>query len=183
MNILIAYHSDYGSTEKMAEAIAAGIRVSQPNGAVYLKTATETTLDNLLNADVIIFGTPVHMGSMAWQLKRLIDGAARLWMEGALEGKIGGVFASGGGLGGAGGGVEQTMVSLYSNFLEHGMIVIGFPRSLPGYADGGSQWGAYGRTGNREGMPAGISEATLAAARSYGAHVAEVATNIITEPD
>jgi len=26
MNILIAYHSDYGNTEKMAKAIASGVR-------------------------------------------------------------------------------------------------------------------------------------------------------------
>jgi NAD(P)H dehydrogenase (quinone) len=180
MNVLIAYHSDYGSTEKMAEAIAAGIRVSQPNGSLHLKTATDTTLDNLLNADVIIFGTPVHMGSMAWQMKKLIDEAAGLWMEGALEGKVGGVFASGGGFGGAGGGVEQTMISLHSNFLEYGMIVVGFPKSLPGYADGGLQWGVYGSTGDHEGMPVGLSDAVLVAARSYGAHVAEVAAKIIT---
>jgi NAD(P)H dehydrogenase (quinone) len=59
------------------------------------------------------------------------------------------------------------------------MIVVGFPKSLLGYADGGLQWGAYGRTGNPEGIPTGISDETLVAARSYGAHVAEMAATII----
>jgi len=179
MKVLIAYHSDYGNTKKMAEAITAGIRVSQPDVSVELRLAEATSLDDLLDADVIVFGTPVHMGSMAWQMKQLIDRAAKLWMEGALEGKVGGVFATGGGFGGAGGGVEQTMIALHSNFLEHGMIVIGFPKSLPGYADGGSQWGPYGRSGNHEGMPATVSDAALTAARSYGAHVAEIAMRMI----
>lgn len=179
MNVLIAYHSDYGSTKKMAEAIVAGFKASQAAASISLKIASDVSAHDLLHADVIIFGTPVHMGSMAWQLKKLIDETAKLWMEDALEGKIGGVFATGGGFGGAGGGVEQAMVSLHSNFLEHGMIVVGFPKSLLGYADGGLQWGAYGRTGNLEGIPTGISDETLVSARSYGAHVAEMAAKII----
>ncbi|MDQ6992664.1 MAG: NAD(P)H-dependent oxidoreductase, partial [Mariprofundus sp.] len=148
---------------------------SQSHASIALRTTEDTSMDDLVDADIIIFGTPVHMGSMAWQMKQLIDRAAKLWMEGALEGKLGGVFATGGGFGGGGGGVEQTMIALYSNFLEHGMIVVGFPKSLPGYADGGLQWGPYGRSGNHEGMPDTVSDGALAAARSYGAHLAEVA--------
>jgi len=183
MQVLIAYHSDYGNTKKMAEAIAAGMRVGHANITIDLCSTEDTSLEHLQNADVIVFGTPVHMGSMAWQMKQLIDRAAKLWMEGALEGKVGGVFATGGGFGGAGGGVEQTMITLYSNFLEHGMIIVGFPKSLPGYADGGLQWGPYGRSGNHEGMPDAVSDGALSAARSYGAHLAEAATGLIDTPD
>ncbi|MDX8407159.1 MAG: flavodoxin domain-containing protein [Mariprofundaceae bacterium] len=179
MNILIAYHSDYGSTKKMAEAIAAGIRAAFPDIQPVLKLAEQTSQDDLCNADVIFFGAPVHMGSMAWPMKKLVDEAGKLWMEGALEGKVGGVFVSGGGFGGAGGGVETTMIALHAHFLEQGMMVIGFPKSLPGYADGGLHWGAYGRSGNHEGMPAGISDPSLVACRSYGAHVVEVAEKLL----
>jgi len=181
MHALISYHSDYGNTKKMADAIAAGMKASQPNIHIVLKNAADTELDDLQHADIIIFGTSVHMGSMAWPLKKLIDQAGKLWMDGSLEGKVGGVFATGGGFGGAGGGVEQTMISLYSNFLEHGMIVIGFPKSLPGYADGGLQWGPYGRTSNHAGMPDGMNEAALIAARSYGAHLAATSAHIIPD--
>lgn len=179
MRIFIAYHSDYGSTEKMAQAIAAGASASQPNCQISIKQTADTGLNDLEQADVIFFGTPVHMGSMAWQMKKLVDETSKLWMENLLEGKVGGVFATGGGLGSAGGGIEQTLVSLHSNFLEHGMVVIGFPKSLPGYADAGLQWGVCARTGNHEGMPQGISEAALVAARSYGAHVAAMAAHIL----
>ncbi len=178
MRIVIAYHSDYGNTKKMADAIAAGMRAGRADVSIDLHTAEEISLQDLLAANVIVFGTPVHMGSMAWQMKQLIDRAAKLWMEGALEGKVGGVFATGGGFGGAGGGVEQTMIALHSNFLEHGMLVVGFPKSLPGYADGGLQWGPYGRSGNHEGMPDTVSDSALTAARSYGSHLVEVASKI-----
>jgi len=179
MNILIAYHSDYGNTKKMADAIAAGMQAASDALQIELQQASDVSLDALVAADLIVFGTPVHMGSMAWQMKALIDRAGKLWMEGALEGKIGGVFATGGGFGGAGGGVEQTMIALHANFLEHGMVVLGFPKSLPGYADGGLQWGVYGRSGNPDGMPGSVSEGALAAARSYGAHLAETAARFL----
>lgn len=179
MNVLIAYHSDYGSTEKMAQAIAAGAKAARPGCTPTLRKAADTSLDDLLAADVIVFGTPVHMGSMAWPLKKLIDSAGKLWLENGLAGKVGGVFATGGGFGRGGGGVEQTLISLHSNFLQHGMVVVGFPKDLPGYGDGGIQWGAYGRTSNHEGMPTGINDATLVAARSYGAHLVEVAEKLV----
>jgi len=179
MHIFIAYHSDYGSTENMAQAIAAGASASQPDCHISIKQVTDTALDDLQQADVIFFGTPVHMGSMAWQMKKLVDEASKLWMENLLEGKVGGVFATGGGLGSSGGGIEQTLISLHSNFLEHGMVVVGFPKSLPGYADAGLQWGVCARTGNHEGMPQGVREAALVAARSYGAHVAAMAAHIL----
>jgi len=179
MRILIVYHSDYGSTEKMAQAIAAGVSVNQPDCHISIKQAADTGLDDVQQADVIFFGAPVHMGSMAWPMKKLVDETSKLWMENSLEGKVGGVFATGGGLGSAGGGIEQTLISLHSNFLEHGMVVVGFPKSLPGYADAGLQWGVAARTSNHEGMPQGISEEALRAARSYGAHVAAMAAHIL----
>ena len=179
MDVLIAYHSDYGNTKKMADAIAAGLKVADASAVIVSKTADACSLDDLVAADLIIFGTPVHMGSMAWQMKQLIDRAGKLWMEGALEGKVAGVFATGGGFGGGGGGVESTMIALHSNFMEHGLISVGFPKSLPGYADGGLQWGPYGRSGNHEGMPATVSDGALSAARSYGAHLAEVAAKLL----
>ncbi len=181
MNVLIAYHSDYGNTEKMAGAISRGMKTANPDVSVRVRKAAETTPDDLVAADIILLGTPVHMGGMAWQVKKLIDDASGLWMENALEGKVGGVFAAGGGFGGAGGGVELTLAGLYSNFLEHGMIVVGFPKTALGYADGGLQWGPYARTGNHEGMPAGVTDAQLTAARSYGAHVIEVAAKLLAD--
>jgi len=181
MNVLIVYHSDYGNTEKMAKAIASGMKAAQSTTNVRLQKADGTSPADLVSADVILFGTPVHMGGMAWQMKKLIDSCSSLWMENALEGKVGGAFSTGGGFGGAGGGVELTLASLHSNFLEHGMVVASFPKTALGYADGGLQWGPYARTGNHEGMPDGITGAQLTAARSYGAHVIEVAEKLLRD--
>ncbi|RMH50449.1 MAG: Trp repressor-binding protein [Zetaproteobacteria bacterium] len=175
MQILILYHSDYGNTEKMARAIGCGCEAADPTARVTLCRVDEAAPGRLVDADVIFLGSPVHMGTMAWKVKKLIDECGKLWLENALAGKIAGIFATGGGLGNAGGGVELTLISLFANALEHGMIAVGFPKDLPGYADGGLHWGAYARCADAAGMPQPISEAALVAARSYGAHVTEVA--------
>jgi len=179
LRVLIAYHSDYGNTEKIAGAISRGMKTANPDLSVRVQNVAETTPDDLISVDVILLGTPVHMGGMAWQVKKFIDDTAGLWMENALQGKVGGIFATGGGFGNAGGGVELTLASLYANFLEHGMIVVGFPKTALGYAEGGLHWGLYARTASHEGMPAGVTDAQLIAARSYGAHVVEVAEKIL----
>jgi len=179
MKVLIVYHSDYQHTKCVADAIAAGAKAALEDEGlppvVSSKQAAEASLEDLQCSDVLIFGSPVHMGSMAWQMKQLIDMGSKLWMAGSLEGKLGGVFATYGGYGGAGGGVEQTLMSLHANFLEQGMLVCGFPRSLSGFADAGIHWGLAVRTGNDEGMPEGVAELGLVAARAYGAHVVETA--------
>ncbi len=182
MQILIAYHSDYEHTHTVADAVAAGARAFLLDetimGDVRLISAEGVTLDDMRSADVIIFGTPVHMGSMAWQMKKLIDSGSKFWLESPLEGKMAGVFATYGGYGGAGGGVEQTLIGLHANCLEQGMLVCGFPRSLSGFAEAGIHWGLAVRTGDEEGMPAGLSAESLAAARAYGAHVIETALRL-----
>jgi len=100
MDVLIVYHSDYQHTQHIAEAIAAGAQAAMLDEGqvnVLLKQAEDTTLDDMRFADVIIFGSPVHMGSMAWQMKKLIDAGSKIWMESPLEGKVAGVFATYGG--------------------------------------------------------------------------------------
>jgi len=179
LNVLIVCHSGYQHTQQVADAIGIGAKLALEDAAIsqsiMFKSADQVSLDDLRSADVLIFGSPVYMGGLAWQLKKLIDSTSKLWMAGELEGKIGGVFATYGGYGGAGGGVEQTLIALHANFLEHGMLVCGFPRQLTGYAHAGIHWGLAVRTGNEEGMPDGVDDASLMAARAYGEHVVETA--------
>ncbi len=51
MNVLIAYHSDYGNTEKMAKAIASGIRAANPDVDIKLRKADVTSPDDLVRSD------------------------------------------------------------------------------------------------------------------------------------
>jgi len=116
--MLISYFSKSGHTKKMAESIAKG---AQESGcSIVLKDVRETKTQDLLDANAIIIGSPTYYGTMAMEVKKLLDESVA--EHGKLAGKIGGAFASSGMIGG---GNETTIMSIIEGFLIHGMIVQG----------------------------------------------------------
>ena len=91
------------------------------NGLFYLSPSTP---QDLLEYDGILMGSPVFYGTMAAELKKLIDDSVAY--HGKLTGKVGGAFASSANVGG---GNETTVMDIVKALLIHGMIV-------PGSADG-----------------------------------------------
>ncbi len=173
--ILVLYATDYGATRAMAEAVLEGA-ASVEGVVALLRSAEEVTAEDMISSDGIVFGSPVHMGSMDWRVKKAIDAVCSgLWMRDALVGKVGAVFVTGGGFGGAGGGVELTMLAMLANLAELGMLIVTLPKNAPGYQNGGLHWGPYMRTGDEAGNPAGVNPESLELARHHGANVARVA--------
>lgn len=199
--ILIVHYSMYGHIYKMAEAVAAGVR--EVDGCeVVIKRVPETlphevlekmgavaaqqtmahlpvaTVDDLAEADGIIFGTPTRFGNMCGQMRQFLDATGGLWFNGALIGKVGSVFVSSAT---QHGGQESTILNFHTNLLHHGMVVVGLPYSFAGQMDnseitGGSPYGASTITGGQgERMP---SDNELAGARFQGAHVARIAKKL-----
>ena len=119
--VLVVYDSETGNTEKMALAVADGAR--QVSGvSVTVKKAEQTKLEDLLNADGIIMGSPTYFGQMSAKLKALIDESIEIHEK--LEGKVGAAFTS---AGGTATGAETTLFSILEAMLIHGMIVQGRP--------------------------------------------------------
>lgn len=175
VKVLIVYATDYGNTQKMALAVADGVKGVE--GAESLvRTADDVTKEDFLSHDGIIFGSPVHMGSPDWRIKKVIDQiCSKLWMKDALVGKVGAVFASGGGYGGAGGGCELTLLAMMNNLAELGLLIVPLPKNTPGYSAGGLQWGPYGRSMGTNMEQTGVLPEGLIAAMHHGANVARVA--------
>jgi NAD(P)H dehydrogenase (quinone) len=117
--ILIVYDSRSGNTEKMAYAVAEGAKEAK-NVTVEVKKVDQTKLEDLLNADGIIMGSPTYYGQMSAKLKALFDESVKI--HGKLQGKVGGAFTS---AGGTATGAETTMLSILHAMLVHGMIVQG----------------------------------------------------------
>lgn len=180
--VLVIYASDYGGTEKMAQAVVKGAE-SVENTTVVLKKAEEVTAADFEASDGVIIGTPVHMGSMDWRVKKMIDTeCAGLWMKDAMNGKVAGVFASGSGFGSAGGGVELTMLSLLNNFAELGMVAVPLPKNTESYNKGGLQWGPYGRSADENMNHSGISDDVLELSKRHGKHIAKAAALFKANP-
>jgi len=117
--ILVVYDSETGNTEKMAFAVAEGAKQVSGVG-VTVKKAEQTKLEDLLNADGIIMGSPTYFGQMSAKLKALIDKSIEIHEK--LEGKVGAAFTS---AGGTATGAETTLLSILKAMLIHGMIVQG----------------------------------------------------------
>jgi NAD(P)H dehydrogenase (quinone) len=117
--ILIVYDSRTGNTEKMAQAVAEGARKVR-NVEVTMKKVTQTGLEDLINSDGIIMGSPTYYGQMSGRLKTLIGKSVKI--QGKLEGKVGAAFTSSGG---TAAGAETTLLSMLQAMLVHGMIIQG----------------------------------------------------------
>ncbi|MFQ6123967.1 MAG: flavodoxin family protein [Candidatus Heimdallarchaeota archaeon] len=117
--LLIVYDSRTGNTEKMAHAVAEGAK--QVGGiTTKVKKVDETRIEDLLEADGIIIGSPTYYGLMSDKIKALIDQSVKI--HGRLEGKVGAAFTSSGG---TASGAETTLLSIIQALLIHGMIVQG----------------------------------------------------------
>jgi NAD(P)H dehydrogenase (quinone) len=194
--VLVLYYSSYGHIEKMAEAVAEGVR--EAGAEAVIKRAPETVPEDvarqsgfkldqkapIANAaelgdyDAIIIGTPTRVGNMTAQMKNLLDQTSGLWLQGKLIGKVGSVFTSSAT---QHGGQESTILSTHTVLLHQGMVIVGLPYSFQGQMGvteitGCSPYGAStiaGGDGSRQ-----PSENELAGARFQGRHVAEIAAKL-----
>ena len=149
--ILIVYYSRAGSTEKLAGAIAEGVREGKGNPT--LKSVDEVDVNELPEYDGIIAGSPVYYGTMAAELKKFFDESVVVRKK--LFNKVGAAFATGAH---RTGGKETTIISILQAMLIEGMIIVGDP-----YETGGH----YGAAGSDE---VGLKEG-----RALGKRVAELA--------
>jgi len=201
MKVLIVFYSTYGHIFKMAEAVAEGVKevagaeakilrgpetlpqaVLEKMGAVEAQKAYShvpvCTVDELADADAIIFGTPTRFGNMCGQMRQFLDATGQLWAKGALIGKVGSVFTSSAT---QHGGQESTILTFHVTLLHQGFVIVGLPYAFQGQMrideiSGGTPYGAStiaGGDGSR--MP---SQNELEAARFQGKHVASIAAKL-----
>jgi multimeric flavodoxin WrbA len=70
--LLVVFHSQSGNTEKLARAVVRGAQVEE-GVEVRLKRAFDTTLDDLIECDGVVFGTAEYNGYMSGALKDFFD--------------------------------------------------------------------------------------------------------------
>ena len=110
--VLVLYYSSYGHIERLAQAEAVGARSAGakvdikrvpelvPNKVALAshykvdQIAPVARIDDLVEYDAVIFGTPTRFGNMAAQMKNFIDQAGALWAQDKLIGKVGSVFTA-----------------------------------------------------------------------------------------
>ncbi|MBU2511373.1 NAD(P)H-dependent oxidoreductase [bacterium] len=127
MQILVLYYSNTGRTKKLAESVAEGVnRVSGVE--CLLKTTAEVVKEDFINSEGVIAGSPVYFGTMAGELKLVMDKFVGTRRQ--MIGKVGAAFATGNH---HSGGKETTLMSIIQAFLIYGMIIVGDPLESGGH--------------------------------------------------
>lgn len=194
--VLVLYYSSYGHVESMAEAFAEGVRAGGAD--VVIKRVPETvpaevakssnfkldqkapiaTVEELEAYDAIAVGTGTRYGRISSQMASFLDQTGGLWQKGALNGKIGAAFTS---TASQHGGQETTALSIITNLMHLGMVIVGLPYSYKPLTAldevaGGTPYGAStiaGSDGARQ-----PSEIDLGGARHQGEAVARLAVKV-----
>jgi NAD(P)H dehydrogenase (quinone) len=195
--VLVLYYSAYGHIERMAYAIAEGVREVDGVEAVVKRVpelvpeevarkahmkldqpAPIAKVDELPEYDAIIVGCGTRYGGMTSQMRNFWDQTGGLWMKGSLIGKVASMFSSSAT---QHGGNETTIITGIPLFLHQGMVYVGLPYSCQAQMGldeikGGSPYGATTIAGGQgERQP---SEQELGMARFQGRHVAEIAKKL-----
>ncbi|MBA4177393.1 MAG: NADPH-dependent FMN reductase [Leptothrix sp. (in: Bacteria)] len=123
--IVIVYHSGYGHTQKVAEAVAAG------SGGRLLAIDAEGNLpdldgkggwEQLAAAKAIVFGSPTYMGSVSWQFKKFADASSKPWFSQQWKNKLAAGFTNSASMNGD---KLSTLHYLFTLSQQHGMLWVG----------------------------------------------------------
>lgn len=150
VNTAIIYYSSTGNVHALAQAAAEGaekagasVRLrkvaelappeaisANPAWSQHLEDTADVvgaSLDDLVWADAVLFGTPTRFGNPASQLRAFIETTGRLWQAGQLADKVYSAFTASST---AHGGQESTLLTLGNTFHHWGGIIV-----PPGYTD------------------------------------------------
>lgn len=193
VNILVAFYSRNGSTERMALEVAEGatnagaeVRVRRVRDFVHEDIVSRVpgwkeNRDRMHSAygapseadaewaDGILFGTPTRFGAVTAELKAFIDSLGGLWFRGRLVGKAGSAFTS---TSTPHGGNESTLISVYNPMAHLGMIIVPLGYADPVLFRAGTPYGSSTVSGQNNAPPTADD---LEVARFQGRRVAEVA--------
>jgi NAD(P)H dehydrogenase (quinone) len=185
ISVSIVYHSGYGHTERVANAVGEGV-MSVPDVQCKLVKAADLTddskdWDDLDSADAIIFGSPTYMGSISADMKRFMEATSSRWMETKWADKLAAGFTNSGS---QNGDKQNTLVSLVTFAAQHGMVWINL-NQLPGNNNSkgstddinrlGASLGVMAQSNVDEGPDVAPLQSDLQTAKLLGVRVAECA--------
>ena len=176
--IVIVYHSGYGHTKKVAEAVAEG------SGGALIAIDAEGNLpeggwEQLAAAQAIVFGSPTYMGSVSWQFKKFADASSKPWYAQAWRNKLAAGFTNSATLNGD---KFSTLAYFWTLSQQHGMLWAGMGMH-PSNAKASTRidinnLGGYGgliTASPSDASPDEMIPGDLATAKAFGKRVVEAA--------
>lgn len=120
-DIIVVYHSGYGHTQRLAQAVAEGA------GAQLIAIDADGNLpegswERLAAADAIVFGSPTYMGGASWQFKKFADASSKPWFGQAWKDKVFGGFTNSASINGD---KNSTLHYFFTLAMQHGGVWVG----------------------------------------------------------
>lgn len=188
-SVAVVYHSGYGHTKVLAEAVVRGIK-SVHGVTAHLLSVDElppagadrklpAQWDVLHKADAIIFGSPTYMGTISADFKKFMESASIAWFGQLWKDKLAGGFTNSG----SPSGDKLNALTTLSVFAAQQSMVWVSTGMMPSYGEGedpkninriGSYLGAMAQSGNAspDVTPPVADKLT---AEAYGKRLAEAA--------
>jgi len=176
--IVVVYHSGYGHTQRMAQAVADGA------GAELIAIDADGNLpeggwEALAAAQAIIMGSPTYMGTVSWQFKKFADASSKAWFTQAWKDKLFAGFTNSASINGD---KQSTLQYLMTLALQHGGLWVGLGQmpsnSKAAQRNDPNYLGSYAGAVAQSPSDAGANEmlpGDLETARAFGKRVAEAA--------
>ncbi len=182
-SVVIAFHSGYGHTKRVADFVHTGAASVAGTNAVLLDVSKidDAGWASLNAADAIIFGSPTYMGGPSAPFKTFADASSKAWFTGAWKNKVAGGFTCSLSMNGDKASTLNYFVTLA---MQQHMIWVGTglpPSQKPGAPEEvnrlGSSIGVMAQADNappEQTPPSG----DLETARLYGVRIAEYAKKL-----
>ncbi len=119
--IAVVFHSGYGHTQRMAQAVAQGAEAEllaiDADGNL-----PDSAWTSLNEADAIIMGSPTYMGSVSWQFKKFADASSKAWFTQQWKDKLFAGFTNSATMNGD---KHSTLHYLFTLAMQHGGLWVG----------------------------------------------------------
>jgi len=177
-NIVVVFHSGYGHTQRVAQAVADGA------GAQLLAIDADGNLpeggwETLAAADAIILGSPTYMGGVSWQFKKFADASSKVWYVQGWKDKLFAGFTNSGAMNGDKG---ATINYLWTLAMQHSGLWVSMgilpTNHKAAERDAMNYVGGYGgllTQSPSDASPAEMFKGDLETARAFGERVGTVA--------
>lgn len=179
----VVYHSGYGHTAKVAEAIAAGAKMDGITiNLLKADALTEADWATLDASHAIIMGAPTYMGGVSAQFKTFIDATSKRWFTQAWKDKVAAGFTNSGSYSGD---KLASLQQLFHLAMQHGMVWVGQAEMGPSLSGSeipsldtinriASSSGLMTQSNHKAGPDIAPPAGDLETARRFGKRVAEI---------
>jgi NAD(P)H dehydrogenase (quinone) len=183
--VSIAYHSGYGHTAVIAQAVRDGAAAAGATvHLIKIDEIGEAQWELLDGSDAIVFGSPTYMGTASGAFHQFAEDSSKRWFTDAWKNKLAAGFSNSAS---KSGDKLHTLQYFATLAAQHGMHWVNLGLKPGWNSTEGSEhdlnrlgffFGAAAQTNSDEG-PEGVHKADIATAQHLGGRVAETAHTFI----